>query len=51
MPEMMEYYNTCNDFKDFVDKYCRTHRTIPENALKLKVVQEVYIYYKSENRR
>lgn len=43
------FYNENANFKTYVDKYCKKHRTTPEIALKHKIVQEVYLYYKSVN--
>lgn len=50
LAEMMNYYNICPDFKQFVDRYRTKHRTTVETALKHKLVQETYKYYLSEKR-
>lgn len=50
MVGIMEFYNTNNDFKTYVDKYCATHRTLPENAVKTLLVQEVYKMYKASSK-
>lgn len=44
--EMNELYKSNKDFREYVDKFCTKHRTVPENAFKCVVVQEVYKAYK-----
>lgn len=49
MPQMVEFYNTNKDFKDYVDKYALQHRMMVEDALTHSLIHEVYIYYKKES--
>ena len=37
--ELDNLYNTNKEFKEYVDKYSRAHRLLPEYTIKLKVVQ------------
>ncbi len=45
MIELLEAYKTNSDFKAYVDKFCATHKTLPELAIKCVVVQNVYREY------
>lgn len=47
---MKEYYNTNDDFKGYVDRYCMKHKCTIEEALKHKVVTDVYEHYKTMER-
>lgn len=49
--EMTELYKSNKDFKEYVDKFCTKHRTVPENAFKCAVVQEVYRSYRLTQRK
>lgn len=40
-----EAYKNNADLKTYVDKFCKCHRTTPENAIKCVTVQEVYRSY------
>lgn len=42
---MSKAYETNGDFKNYVDKFCACHRTLPELAFKCRVVQNVYREY------
>ena len=42
----MEFYNTNQDFRDYVDKHCRKHKCTVEEALTHAIVQEVEKMYK-----
>lgn len=44
--EIDDFYNKNKDFKEYVDKFCTKHRTLPELAFKTVIVQEVYKAYK-----
>lgn len=44
--EMNELYKSNKDFKEYVDKFCTKHRTLPELAFKTVIVQEVYKAYR-----
>ncbi len=48
--ELTELYNTDKAFKEYVDKYCRCHRLLPEYAIKVKVVQNYAEYLKGGKR-
>lgn len=37
---MEQLYKRNKDFREYVDKYCRQYRLIPEVAIKHKLVQE-----------
>lgn len=37
----MELYNTNQDFKDYVDRYCNTYKVTVDEALTHALVQEV----------
>lgn len=45
---IVSFYETNEDFKQYVDKYCRTYRITVEQALTHVIVQNVMKYYKSE---
>ena len=42
----MEFYNTNQDFRDYVDRYCNTYKVTVEEALTYVLVQEVEKMYK-----
>jgi hypothetical protein len=42
----MEAYNTNQDFKEYVDRYCNKHKVTVEEALNHALVQEVGKMYK-----
>ena len=44
--EMNKFYQENADFKEYVDKFCKKHKTLPELAMKCVVVQEVYKAYR-----
>lgn len=46
---MKEFYDTNADFKNYVDKYCKQYKCTVEEALKHKIVAEVYEQYSSKN--
>lgn len=43
-----DLYNKCEDFKEYVDKYCRTYKISLHEALSHKLVQEVGKNYKEK---
>ena len=43
-----DLYNKCEDFKEYVDKYCRTYKISVQEALMHKLVQEVGKNYKEK---
>ena len=43
-----ELYNKCEDFKNYVDKYCSTYKISLQEALTHKLVQEVGKNYKEK---
>ena len=43
---MQDLYNTNKDFREYVDKYCRTYHCTVEDALKHFVVQLVAEQYR-----
>ena len=46
--EINELYNTNKAFKEYVEKYSRSHRMMPEDALKHKIVQEYAEYVRGK---
>lgn len=42
----MDFYNTNQDFKNYVDRYCNTYKVTVEEALSHALVQEVEKMYK-----
>lgn len=42
----MEEYNINLDFKEYVDKYCRKHKIIPEQAVEHELVRTVETDYR-----
>ena len=42
---MKELYNTNVCFREYVDKYCKTHGMCVEDAFKSVLVKGVYCYY------
>lgn len=48
MLSMQELYNTNKDFREYVDRYCRTYRCKVEDALKHLLVQLVGRYYREK---
>ena len=42
-----KFYEENNDFKKYVDKYCKTYKLNKEAALKHNLVINVYLYYKN----
>lgn len=42
---MRKFYNSNKDFKDYVDKYCRTYGLTVDEALTHALVKEVKDYY------
>lgn len=43
--EISEAYKEHVDFKNFVDKYARDHRMLPEDCFHHAIVIETYRYY------
>ena len=43
---MKEFYNSNENFKEYIDKYCKKHKCTIEEALKHKIIEEVYEQYK-----
>lgn len=41
----MEEYNLNEDFREYVDKYCKKHNVTPEQAVEHKLVQYVLEEY------
>ena len=48
--ELTEAYNTCEEFKEYVNKNSKCYRMLPEDCLKLVIVQNYYDYLVSEHR-
>lgn len=48
--ELDKLYNTDKAFKEYVDKYARCHRLLPEYAIKVKVVQNYAEWLKGGKR-
>ena len=42
---MKEFYDSNEDFRNYVDRYCRTYRLSVEEALEHKLVQDVGRHY------
>ena len=47
---MKEYYNSNMDFKAYVDRYCVKDKYTVEEALKHKIIEEVYKQYKENDK-
>ena len=47
---MREYYNTNEDFKEYVKRYCDKQKCTVEEALSHKVVEDVCEHYKETER-
>ena len=47
---MKEFYNFNEDFKAYVDRYCKKNKYSVEEALKHKIIKEVYEQYKEDAR-
>lgn len=47
--ELAELYKTDDRFKDYVDRYAKTHRLLPEYALKCIMVKQFAEWLKKEN--
>lgn len=43
---MREFYDTNEDFKGFVDRYCTKHKITVEEALTHEIVRLTYLFYK-----
>ena len=39
---MKKYYQKNKDFRDYVDKFCKKHKISVEEAMKHRIVKEVY---------
>ncbi len=39
-------YRYNKNFRDYVDKYCKTYNVTIEQALKSELVRQAYLYYK-----
>lgn len=48
--ELTELYNTNDRFKEYTDRYAKTHRLLPEYAIKVKVVQNYAEWLKGGKR-
>lgn len=46
--EMIDYYCTNPDFKDYVDKYARDKRISVDEALRHELVRQTYLYYREK---
>lgn len=46
MAYVAEFYRNNKDFKEWVDKYAKKHRMLPENCFNHALVKETYLYYK-----
>jgi len=42
---MQELYNTCPEFKEYVDRYCTKHNITVSEALQHYVVKDAARYY------
>lgn len=47
---MREYYESNENFKRYVDSYCKTQKISVEEALEHELVRQVYNYYKEEQK-
>ena len=41
---MKKYYQKDKDFRDYVDKFCKKHKISVEDALKHRIVKQVFGY-------
>lgn len=48
--ELAELYKTDDRFKDYVDRYAKTHRLLPEYALKCIMVKQFAEWLKKEGK-
>ena len=48
--QMKEFYNSNDDFKTYVEAYCKKHKCNVEEALKHKIVECVCEQYKENNK-
>ena len=48
--ELTELYNTNDRFKEYTDKYAKTHRLLPEYALKCIMVKQFAEWLKREGK-
>ena len=47
---MKDFYNSNTDFKEYVERYCKKHKCTVEEALKHKIVEDVYEQYKENSK-
>lgn len=45
---MENFYSSNDDFKDYVDKYCKQYGLTKEEAFNQELVIQVYLYYKKK---
>lgn len=50
MIDLFELYKTDKNFKEYTDKYARTHRMLAEDAIKTMVVKEYAKYLRGGDR-
>lgn len=48
--ELTELYNTNDRFKEYTDRYAKTHRMLPECALKCIMVKQFAEWLKGEEK-
>lgn len=47
---MKEFYDTNDDFRKYVNKYCNKHKLTVDEALNHSMVREAYNYYREETK-
>lgn len=45
MNRLRNEYRHNNKFRQYVDKYCKSHQLTVDEALQHEVVRQVYLYY------
>lgn len=49
--EIKEFYETNQNFKLYVDRYCQTYRLSVDEALEHELVRQVYLMYVEDSKR
>ena len=47
MTDIFNYYRSNKDFKEYVDRFAKKHRMLPEFAMTCQIVVDYYKYLKS----
>lgn len=49
--EIKEFYETNQNFKLYVDRYCQTYRLSVDEALEHELLRQVYLMYVEDSKR